>query len=320
MSRFASFSRDASAWASKPLATWQTFNTLANLVFTPSGSNPVITKTNGINEYALVLNGGTYYLYWSDDSGVNISLDTATSLTGTWTAHGTQVSGAEWPSVILDGSTWKMWAYASGDVFLFTASAPTGPWTAQGKAWTRPGSGAFSGGAGDPCVRKLADGTYMMTIIDATNPDPFYGAVGYLTSSTGANGSWTLARNPITDYAVPFEGSMHHSDPVILQASDGSLAVTYSIYPQGSTQVGGMAIFDAALGGWVVRPTSLLSGQVAGSGGRPGIYEFSAGVFTLAWASYPTPGTQANGGLSIATAASGPAPWVQRTWDATPAP
>lgn len=293
----------------------ETQNTIAGTVWTPSGSNPVITKPNGINEYDIVLNGGTYYLFWSSDTGspAQTMCDTATSLTGTWTPlnTGAAVFNGRYCTVIYDSSVslWRAWANLSstGALHYYTATTPGGTWTDQGVAITPPGSGAYSAGVLDPCVRIMPDASYMMTATDITYS---VGEIGFWTSPSGNNGTWTLSRYPIVNFSYGYETKRY--DPAPFIDHTGQVVITYGAAPQtANVNAVGMHVYDQSCGGWTSLPVSPLTGPL----GNPEIFEFTTGNYTLVWASYPNEPTTTNGGLSFATGSAGAQPWVPHVWD-----
>lgn len=308
--------RRLSVFAPKSLPKWQTFQSVAALQFTAYSGNPVLTSV--IEEFEVVLSGGTYYAF-GNNGGVDGGADggtsgcygySASSLNGPWTPMNSSavLFNGHYPTVILDSGTWRAWGNYNMTLHYFTAPAPGGPWTDQGVAITPPGSGPYSDWIFDPCVRKMPDNTYIMTAGSYVNGP---GDIGYWTSPSGNNGTWTLARWPVLDWSQYWEGP-RRSDGAPFVTSSGQFGMTYSAYP-GPANItgGGMAIFDSSLGGWVMRETPLLPGV---SVGNPVLYEFTTGVFTLIYADGPT------GYLNYATSAAGPTPWVQRNWDGTVEP
>lgn len=109
----------------------------------PAGLTNPVEATPGAGHYAdtdLVIDGDTAYLFWTHRAEPNYYLLLSTSTDGvTWTEPVTALSGTTErfasPSIIKDGSTWKMWANEhqahSPDMIQYrTASAPEGPWSA----------------------------------------------------------------------------------------------------------------------------------------------------------------------------------------------
>lgn len=297
----------------KSLPKWQTFQSVAALEFTAYGGNPIFSTA--VDEFEVVLSGGTYYLFGNNggtDGGTSSCYGyTASSLSGTWTAmnSGAALFSGHYPTVILDSGTWRAWANYNMTLHYFTASAPGGPWTDQGVAITPPGSGPYSDWIFDPCVRKMPDSSYIMAAGSYVDGP---GDIGYWTSPSGDNGSWSLERWTLLDWSQFWE-SPARSDGAPFITSAGEFGMTYSAYPGDTTGTGGggMAIFDSNLGGWVMRETPL----VAGAGVfNPVLYEFTTGTFTLVYANSTT------GYLNYATAAAGTTPWVQRNWDGTAMP
>lgn len=316
--------------APQTLPRQQSYKTVASQIWTPYSGNPILTSA--IDEFEVVLQGGTYYAFGNTtgqaDSGTSGCYGwTASSLSGTWTPinSGAMLFDGHYPTVIYDGGTWRAWANYNLTLHYFTASSPSGTWTDNGVAISPPGSGPYSDWIFDPCVRKMPDTTYMMMAgsyyLGGPGTSGSAGNIGYWTSPSGNNGTWTLARFPLLDASEDWEGP-RRSDGAPLITSAGELVVTYTTYP---TQVGlsgagggGMAIFDSTLGGWVMRETPLIppANMPSGAGalGNPVIYEFSTDVFTLMWAD----GITAE--LCYATASSGNPPYAQRNWDGTTEP
>lgn len=309
--------------AAKSLPRWQSQHAVASLDWTPYSGNPVTSFA--VNEFEIVFDGTTYWLFGSTDSGPTAPtfIYSATSLSGTWTSVNSSAFNGHYPTAILDGGTWKAWGNYNLTLHYFTASSPSGTWTDQGVAISPPGSGPYSDWIFDPCVRKMPDTTYMMIAgsyyLGGPGTSGTQGNIGYWTSSTAANSSWSLSRFPILDMSEGWEGP-RRSDGAPFISSGGELLVTYTIYPiSGATAGGGgMAIFDTTLGGWVMRERPLIPAANmpvgAGAIGNPVIYEFTTGTYTLCWQD------GISGKLCYATSVSGQAPYAQRNWDGTTQP
>ncbi len=175
--------------------------------WTKYASNPVINLGAGGSfdsshayVFSVILDGSTYKMWYDGNDGINNRVGYATSSDGiTWTKSASSpvlnlgTSGA-WddvhvshPSVILDGSTYKMW-YAGYDGSLWKIGYAT---SSDGISWTKsvsnPVLSVEAGGTWDDAAiftpRVIIDGsTYKMWY---AGYDGLTWRIGYATSSDG---------------------------------------------------------------------------------------------------------------------------------------
>ncbi len=144
------------------------------VTWTKSSGNPVITATGVISSYApgaVVNTGSTYVMYYNADG----SISTLTSPDGVaWSSGGTVVASSSSvrlgrPTVILDGSTYRMWYTRIEQVGGGAAASPVYPLSIgytdspDGSTWTTYGNPVLTAGSegawdrpevGDPTVIK----------------------------------------------------------------------------------------------------------------------------------------------------------------------
>ncbi len=194
-------------------------------VWTKSGSNPVLNiggagafDAAGIASPAVIKDGATYKMwYMGDDANGTVAIGYATSSDGiTWTKQNSgnavftqgapwEVNGVGSPSVILDGSTLKMWYTGKSGGGIIGTLAIGYATSADGITWTRQNSSnpVLTGGAswaargvGVPAVIK--DGViYKMWYTGyVTTQDTTNSSIGFASSSDGI--AWVpYAGNPI---------------------------------------------------------------------------------------------------------------------------
>lgn len=258
------------ATASSPAGPW----TGAGVIYTFADVSWAPGTSNGIYAPEIIVNGGTYYLFYSinnTSTGADghIGYATASAITGPYTDHGSAIlspgASGSWdslrvsePSVFYHDGTWYM-AYMGEDtdfafgrserVGIATASSPTGPWT---KAAANPLIDWGAGGEWDDSLTAdpfiwYEDNRWWIWYSGGGNDDgsgsrPWSLGLAYSTSPTT---SWTKhASNPIVSHGgagtweekASWRGSVY-------RASDGTYHVIYGGLNNGlGTAKGGNAV------------------------------------------------------------------------------
>jgi len=231
-------------WTTSP---WQIHLWTATAVagpWTAYGSNPIyelsdvpwaLGTANEINAPGLVLDAGTYYLFYSvlnSTTGQDgkIGLATASAITGPYTDHGAPIVSEGAPSsntslqvgeasVIHFGGQWIMALMAEDEdfafqlsekIYIYTAALPSGPWTI--------------GNSGNPIIDHGANGEWD----DDMCADPFLFAEGgrywIMYSGGGSEGGtgtrkWHLGLAYADDPGGPW--TKHTSNPILSASSSG---------------------------------------------------------------------------------------------------
>jgi len=205
--------------------------------------NPVFSvSSNDIEEPFVIKDGETYKMWYERNRDIHY----ATSRNGIiWTNHGLVLSAAggweggclDYPVVIKDGETYKMW-YRGGDQVPKAIGYATSP---DGEDWTKyPGNPVLEVGdegswddhhVQNPAVIKNGD-LFEMWYTGVTT-EPYYESIGYATSTDGIN--WTKHEgNPVLQGdPESWEDTAIHDPAVIL---DGDVYKMWYVGYDGSVR------------------------------------------------------------------------------------
>jgi len=238
--------------------------------------NPVLTVGGGgswdeqeANAPTVIEDGGLYQMWYhgcNPDYSV-CSIGYATSTNGLdWSKHagnpvltgtegGWDEGTALWPSVVKDGSTYKMWYYGGGGKVGLATSPDGVNWT---KEATNPIlTEGWDGGGAYAHTVMLEGGTYRMWLNSGTGGSR---GIGYAESTDGI--SWTLSiSNPVLTPGMPGQWG----DPVVRfeAGSDGAVLDGFTI-TGGDAENGGGVLIDGVSADIA---NSTVTGNVAGHGG-----------------------------------------------------